>query len=86
MYRTAGPYILAQSGHPEMSAICPLSGVKRISNAQIEFLGSLLVLAGLLPPRVASLSIIRFEDEMAWSHPGPVIDGNLGRPAGTDGI
>src|SRR5262249_36627591 len=27
----------AQSGHNEMSALCPLSGVKRTSNARIEF-------------------------------------------------
>jgi len=30
--------LLARSGPNEASAICPLSGVKRISNAQIEFL------------------------------------------------
>jgi hypothetical protein len=29
--------VLAQSGHAGMSAICPLSGVKRTSNAQIAF-------------------------------------------------
>src|SRR6516165_9524011 len=40
--------LLAQSGHTEMSALCPLLGVKRTSNAQIEF--SLLTRSGRNQP------------------------------------
>jgi hypothetical protein len=33
-------------------------------------------------PRDASLSIIGFDDEMAWSRSGSAMDGNQGHPAG----
>jgi hypothetical protein len=48
-------------------------------------MGSLLVLAGLLPSR----RLIEYnwvEDEMTWSRPGSVIEDNQGRAAGTYGI